>query len=188
LVEAALAVLRNRDPGEVRVEDVTRAAGAAKGTFYLYFSSWNELLAAVRDHVLASYTSELLDRFASVQTASEWWTALEEECVRFVDFHVELGTLHQAILHGTKSEYPLGPDHSDERIISGLLRQGVTLGACRPLDTKLAAPLVFSLLHTTADEVSRSGNREACLETLLALLRAWLLVPIATPEGGISDA
>jgi AcrR family transcriptional regulator len=188
LVEAALAVLRNRDPGEVRVVDVTRAAGAAKGTFYLYFSSWNELLAAVRDHVLALYTSALLDRFASVKTASEWWTALEEECVRFVDFHVELGTLHQAIFHGTKSEYPLDSDHSDERIISGLLRQGVALEACRPLDTELAAPLIFSLLHTTADEVSRSGNREARLEALLTLLRAWLPAPLPTPQGDISDA
>lgn len=177
LVEAALGVLRSRDPGDVRVEDVTRAAGAAKGTFYVYFSSWNDLLVAVRDHILAAYTEELLDRFASAGTAAHWWTALEEECERFVDFHLELGTLHQAIFHGSASEEPLEYERTDDRVISRLLRQGMALGACRPIDADIAAPLVFALLHATADSVSRAGNREARLETLLAALRAWLCAP-----------
>jgi AcrR family transcriptional regulator len=179
LVNAALTVLRGRDPGEVRVEDVTREAGAAKGTFYLYFSSWNELLVAVRSHVLSLYTNEVLDRFASVGTASQWWTTLKEECARFVDFHVELGTVHKAIFHGTAWEYPIDPEQEGERVVSRILRQGMALGACRPLDTDIAASLVFSLLHTTADAVGRSHDREARLEVLVELLHTWLQAPEA---------
>ena len=55
LLDAALRVLRSKGPAKVRVEDVTRAAGAAKGTFYLYFSSWEDLLVAVREHLLSTY-------------------------------------------------------------------------------------------------------------------------------------
>ena len=177
LIEAALTVLRGREPGEVRIEDVTRAAGAAKGTFYLYFSSWNELMTAVRDHVLNAYIERLLDRFASVGTAAEWWTALDEECSRFVDFHLELGTVHKAIFHGDDPDSSLQADHSDQRLIARLIRQGVALRACRPVDEDTAAPLVFALLHSTADSVSRGGERESRLEVLITLLHRWLATP-----------
>lgn len=177
LVEAALTVLRDHDPADVRVEDVTQAAGAAKGTFYVYFSSWNDLLVAARDHILSTYTEEVLDRFAAAGTAAHWWTILEEECARFVDFHLELGTIHQAIFHGSASEDLVEHERSDERVISRLLRQGMALGACRPLDADIAAPLVFAVLHATADSISRSGDRGGRLDMLLAMLRAWLCAP-----------
>lgn len=177
LVEAALTVLRGREPGEVRIEDVTRAAGAAKGTFYLYFSSWEELMVAVRDHALSAYIDGVLDRFARVGTAAEWWVALEEECARFVNFHVELGTVHKAIFHGAGIEYPVFSEHSDERLVARLLLQGIALGACRPVDAEMSAPLVFALLHATADSVGRSGEREARLDVLVTLLRNWLAAP-----------
>ncbi|MBN1321933.1 MAG: TetR/AcrR family transcriptional regulator [Thermoleophilia bacterium] len=179
LVDAALSVLRSRDPAEVRVEDVTQAAGAAKGTFYLYFSSWSDLLAAVRDRVFSDITSQVFDGFAVVGTADQWWVALEEQSARFIDFHVELGNLHQAIFHGPVTEHPMEAEFSADRVISRLLRQGMALGACRQVDADIAAPLVFSLLHATADGIVRSGGREERLKALLVLLRAWLSVPTA---------
>jgi AcrR family transcriptional regulator len=181
LIEAALVVLRDRDLSEVRVEDVTREAGAAKGTFYLYFSSWGDLLDAVRDHVLTNFTSALLDRFAIATTASEWWAALEEECTHFVQFHLELGTLHQAMFHSAVSKHSACQDQSDEVIIARLLRQGIALGACRELNTEMAAPLVFSLLHSTADAISKSNSSEGRLGVLMTLLRSWLSLPDTAP-------
>ncbi len=177
LIQAALGVLHSHDPSEVKVEDVTKAAGAAKGTFYVYFSSWNEFLVAVRDHVLSEQTTELMDRFAGVGTADQWWTAVEEECESFVDFHLKLGNIHRAVFHGPAGEYPLNVEHSPARIISRLLRQGMALGACREMDAELAAPLVFALLHETTDGVVKSGAREERIETLLCVLRAWFRVP-----------
>jgi AcrR family transcriptional regulator len=177
LVEAALTVLKGRDPAEVRVEDITKAAGAAKGTFYLYFASWGELMAAVRDDVLGRYVGQLLDRFAAVENSSQWWAALEEECARFVDFHLELGTVHKAIFHGWQLEHLPNPEYSEEQLISRILSQGIALGACRPVDPEMAAPLAFALLHTTADAICRAGQRGARLDALSAVLRSWLRVP-----------
>jgi len=183
LLEAALAVLRSRDPADARVEDVTRAAGTAKGTFYLYFSSWNELLAALRDHLLSAYTAQVLERFGSVEASSDWWDTFEGECRRFVDFIVELGNLHKAIFHSSALEDAIDSEHSADRVISQLLDQGMALGACRRLHADTAAPLVFALLHTTADAISRFGEHEVRLETLLVLLRAWLRSPDLENEG-----
>lgn len=174
LLNAAIAVLRGMGPQEARVEDVTRAAGAAKGTFYLYFPSWDDLLVAVRDHLISTYAAEVHQRLAA-DTGMSWMT-IENECVRFVDFIVDLGDLHEAIFHGPSAKQPIGKERSADGLIAEMLMAGIISGASRPVAADLAASLLFSVLHTTADSIARNGEREAKIETLLQLLRAWLRV------------
>jgi AcrR family transcriptional regulator len=181
LLEAALRVLRSQGPTKVRVEDVTRAAGAAKGTFYLYFSSWEDLLLAVRDQILSTYASEVDARLAAARPP-EWWGTIESECVRFVDFVLELGDLHRAVFHGPVADRAIEAEHSAETLIARLLRAAIAAGICRPVDVDAAASLLFSILHTTADEVARSGRREQRVESMLDLLRAWLRAPAREGE------
>jgi AcrR family transcriptional regulator len=181
LIDAALRVLRSRGPTRVRVEDVTRAAGAAKGTFYLYFSSWDDLLVAVREQILSSYGSEAATRLAAA-VPSEWWAAVESECVRFVDFVLELGDLHHAVFHGPVADRPIDADYSAEALIARLLSVGVEAGVCRPVDVDAVAPLLFTVLHKTADEIARSRDRERRIESMLDLLRTWLRAPAGEEE------
>jgi len=176
LIEAALGVLRTRGPAAARVEDVTEAAGAAKGTFYLYFASWEDLLVAVRAHLLSTYVAEMRPRFKAA-ASSGWWTAFEYECLHFVDFVVGLGELHKAVFHGPIADRPLDPAISSDRLIAGMLRTGIESGACRSVEIDTAARLVFSVLHTTADGIAQTGDRERKLDSMLDLLRAWLPRP-----------
>jgi AcrR family transcriptional regulator len=155
---------------------VTRAAGAAKGTFYIYFPSWNDLLVAVRDHLVSTYASGVDGRLVAA-TPSEWWRTMESECVRVVDFILELGDLHKAVFHGPISDRPIDAALSAEAFIARALEAGVAAGACRPVDVDAAAPLLFSVLHTTADEIARAGGREGRIESMLELVRAWLRAP-----------
>jgi AcrR family transcriptional regulator len=172
LLQAALGVLSRLGPHRARVEDVTRAAGAAKGTFYLYFTSWNDLLVAVREHLVSTYAAEVRARLAAAPALR--WAAIEKECVRFVDFVVGLGELHEAIFHGPIADQPIRAGSSAAALIAEMLEAAVAAGACRPVAADLAAPLLFSALHATADGIARSGGRKRRLETLLELLRAWL--------------
>jgi AcrR family transcriptional regulator len=172
LLEAALGVLRRLGPHGARVEDVTRAAGAAKGTFYLYFASWNDLLVAVRDHLVSTYAADVRARLAAAPAMR--WAAIESECVRLVEYVVGLGDLHEAIFHGTIADQPISPGSSADTLIAEMLKAGIAAGACRPVAADFAAPLLFSVLHATADGIARSGGRKRRLETLLELLRAWL--------------
>lgn len=173
LLEAALSVLRKQGPMNARVEDVTAAAGAAKGTFYLYFSSWDDLLVEVRAHLLSKYVSEMQKRF-KLEALHDWWVAFEKECVHFVDFVEELGDLHKAIFHGPIADRPLDAAISAETIIAGMLRIGIESGVCRPVEIDAAARLLFSVLHTTADSIVQTGDRERYLNSMFDLLRAWL--------------
>ncbi len=175
LLEAALSVLRSRGPMNARVEDVTEAAGAAKGTFYLYFSSWEDLLVEVRAHLLSKYVSEMQERFTA-NARSDWWAAFEQECIHFVDFVEELGDLHKAIFHGPIADRPLDTAISSERIIAGMLKTGIESGVCRPVAIDVAARLLFSVLHTTVDSIVQTGDRQRYLDSMFDLLRTWLRV------------
>jgi AcrR family transcriptional regulator len=165
-------VLKDVGPQRARIEDITRAAGAAKGTFYLYFSSWNDLLVAVRDHLISTYSAGVRSRLAAASAMR--WAVLEAECVRFVDFVVGLGELHEAVFHGPNMEHPIDGERSAGALIAEMIAAGTAVGACRPVAAELAAPLLFSVLHATADSIAQDGGREAKLDTVLDLLRAWL--------------
>lgn len=173
LLEAALSVLRSLGPMNARVEDVTEAAGAAKGTFYLYFSSWDDLLVGVRAHILSKYVCEMQKRFTD-EALADWWAAFEKECVHFIDFVEGLGELHKAIFHGPIADRPLDSAISSQTIIAGILRTGIESGACRKVEIGAAAQLLFSVLHTTADSIAQTGDRQPHLNTMLDLLRTWL--------------
>lgn len=173
LLAAALKVLRNYGTANIRVEDVTREAGAAKGTFFRYFPSWDSLLLALRDYLLSTYGSDLRVRFTKVPAAG-WWKAFEAECIRFVDFIIDLGGVHKAVFHGPIADRPRNPQYSSKALIAELLTAGIAAGQCRPVDVEIAASLLFSLLHATSDAIAQFGDREQRIDTTIELLRRWL--------------
>jgi AcrR family transcriptional regulator len=174
LIDAALRVLKQHGSVASRVEDVTAAAGAAKGTFYLYFPSWDDLLVAVRDHILDEYAAVIRTQLADPRCV-DWWALLDAECVRFVDFIIELGGLHDAIFHGPITYRPIDDARSATRLVAELLRAGIAAGAFAPVDIEPSAQLFFSALHTTADAIARGGDHDRFLQALRRLLHRCLL-------------
>jgi AcrR family transcriptional regulator len=174
LIDAALRVLRKNRGGASRVEDVTTAARAAKGTFYLYFPSWEDLLVALRDQILDDFGARLGARLREPGKV-DWWTLLDELCEGFVDFVLELGGLHDAIFHGPIAQLrPIDDQRSATRRVSELLRAGIEGGAFTPVDIETAAPILFSVLHTTADSIAEGGDRDRFLQSMKGLLHRWL--------------
>lgn len=51
LIEAAMAVIADKGPDQASVEDFVAAAGVSRGTFYNYFPTIEELLAALNEHI-----------------------------------------------------------------------------------------------------------------------------------------
>ena len=58
LLDAGLALFAEQGVAATSVEDVTRRAGVAKGTFYLYFATKEALLLALRQR----FEADLVDR------------------------------------------------------------------------------------------------------------------------------
>jgi AcrR family transcriptional regulator len=159
VLDAAIRVLRERGPAGCRVEDITAEAGTAKGNFYRYFPTWDDLLIAIRDHVLDAYRADLVRRY-DMWSSVDWWTALDEEIQRFVDFQMDLGGLHDVIFHGPAATSRPADVHRSAAFTVGLfLNAGIAQGAFRAVDVDVTAPLLFDLLHGAADAVSAGMDR-----------------------------
>jgi AcrR family transcriptional regulator len=174
VLEAAIRVLRERGPIGCRVEDVTAAAGTAKGNFYRYFRTWGDLLVAVRDHLLDTYRAELLQRYADAAHI-DWWAALDEETDRFLEFQLGLGGVHEAIFHGPAAiARPIEPHRSAAATLSMLLAAGVEDGAFAPVDTDISAALIFDLLHGAADAIASGMDHDRVRLATLHILHRTL--------------
>ncbi len=169
LLDAARDVLRAGGAATTRVEDVTHRAGAAKGTFYVYFDSWDTMLADLRDELLVDYRSAVMTRFAT--GGDNWDKFVDDEIERFVDHQLGLGALHEVLFHS-----PIGRPIPDEinapALIAALLRLGRERGYVDPgIDTERIASMLFHLLHGAVDDVASGANRERTLAALKHVIR-----------------
>jgi AcrR family transcriptional regulator len=109
LLAAGLAQLRAKGSATT-VEDVTRAAGTAKGSFYRYFDSWDDFLDAVREQTYDEWLAAAAP-LDGVAGADDFWARLEGEVGRFVDFLDELGPAHVDTSPATSVGQNGGIDH-----------------------------------------------------------------------------
>jgi len=165
VLDAAIRVLRDRGPGGCRVEDITAEARTAKGNFYRYFATWDDLLVAVRDHLLDAYREDLAQRYASVPQI-ELWETVDEEIDRFIAFQLDLGGLHEAVFHGPAAvERPVEKHRSAASMLAGLLTTGIADGVFAAVDIDTTAVLLFDVLHGAADAIASGMDREEVLRS-----------------------
>ena len=102
IIEAAERLLQAR--GEhVRVEDVVREAGAAKGTFFLYFPTWDDLLEAIRLRMVAAF-DQANPMPTEVDGPFDWLKVVEDQAAAFIDFAASRHTLGGAVFHADFAE------------------------------------------------------------------------------------
>lgn len=61
LIEAGIAVLAQKSMDSASIDEVAILAGVARGTFYNYFSSRDELLRSISEHIRQQLAIELFD-------------------------------------------------------------------------------------------------------------------------------
>ncbi len=171
LIDAGLKLLATSSP-EPKVEDITSAAGTAKGTFYTYFSSWDVFLAEVRNTLLVDYASKMQERTAGINHRN-YWQHLEQEVHYYLRWAQDQNLLHQRVFHaGSTEEIP--PDVSASHVIENLIQTGVTLGLVRSgLDMPVVAPLVFQTVHAAA-ALANAKNLKSVSRTTADYIRAAL--------------
>jgi AcrR family transcriptional regulator len=160
LLDAGLKVLAAKGGPATTVADIAAEAGVAKGTFYLYFDSKDDLLVALRDRITADFLARIAHEVGG-GGALDWWGIVDRYVEGVIDFLLDHAEVHQAVWHS-------GPDPRTTRsaldtydLISGLIEQGVAEGLFAVSDPPLAAILLFSALHGLADDafiVSRADR------------------------------
>ena len=71
ILEAAELIFTSRGYAAARMDDIAEAAGVAKGTLYLYFSSKQELFVSLLEARTEEYVRTVDGWLADIQSADE---------------------------------------------------------------------------------------------------------------------
>jgi len=179
LVAAAIRILSRAEPQANWVSAVTREAGASKGTFYVYFPSWEHMLAEVRRQIGWRASQPIVEALASTG-AVDWWAVLERECVRFVEVALEFKAHHGLVFH---SDLPVEMDPappSGAALLLSALERGIEQGIFRSVDAEAASELLFAVMHAACDAVLAGGEPARWIDASLEVARGLLSPPAAT--------
>ncbi len=168
IVEAAERLLQAHGP-RVRVEDVVREAGVAKGTFFLYFPTWDDLLDTLRQRLVAQFDADY-PLPTEVDGPVDWPGVVAWQAGAFLDFAAARQGIGQALFHSDFTERRPLADNAILRL-SAVIRAGQEAEAFGPVDPEPTARLMFAAIDEAARAVAGGADREATLAALQDLLR-----------------
>jgi len=162
LLDAAEQLLLDQGLRATTVADVAEAAGVAKGTMYLYFTSKDELLAGLRARYIARYLAPLRGARGDVRTrARRLVTGL-------VDVAADNWQLHHVLFH--EAGFSEADAFFDVRQrFTALLRSGVEAGQLAVEDPDLTASFLLHGVHGTLIEFFHARRRRGRRRTAQAL-------------------
>jgi AcrR family transcriptional regulator len=159
LVDVTLALFGSRGVAVTSVDDIVRAAGVAKGTFYLYFATKDDIVNAVAERLVM----QVGDRFAS--RASNAQLSPINRLLALGQMLTEVGKErheHDLMEVFHRPENRAVHDRLAERIVTQLapplasiIREGIDADLFLPQDPRLSASFVLgtftSLHHVVSD-------------------------------------
>jgi len=158
-MHAAQRLFLKQGVAATTIEQITIRAKVAKGTFYLYFSSKEDVLAAL----VARFAEQLL---AKLKTAvgeadpRDWKARLAAWTAAAAEGYLDSIRLHDMLFY--ESHPPTREGLTDNVLIddlASLLAAGTAAGAWRVDDPRFTALFLFSGLHAAVDSVFSKRKR-----------------------------
>jgi len=158
-MDAAERLFLKHGAAATTIEQITARAKVAKGTFYLYFSSKEDVLAALEDRFAGEHLAKIrksVDRVA----AGDWSGKLAAWAAAGVASYLDSIQLHDILFFGARP--PTREGLVDNVVIdhlAELLRAGADAGAWKVEDCRFTAVLLFSGLHAVVDDAYSKEKR-----------------------------
>jgi AcrR family transcriptional regulator len=152
LMSAALRLFLKNGVAPTTVEQITAGAAVAKGTFYLHFSSKENLLAALGERFGQELLATVRGAVDAVAT-SDWKGKLEAWAGAAVNGYLDAIRLHDVAFHDHSP--PARTAVVDNVIVDhldALLRAGAAAQAWSVDDARFTAVSLFSALHGVVDD------------------------------------
>jgi AcrR family transcriptional regulator len=174
LVEAALAAFAARGVSATAVDDIVREAGVAKGTFYLYFETKDDVLTAVAqrlvegvgdeiDAVMADRDRSPVERILAVGEVTRQVGGEPHERDLVEIFHrPENRAIHDRL--GEHARQQMQPT------MAALIRDGIAKGLFRPQDPRRAAAFVLACYSIMHDLIGGPADVPAAIDELEAFV------------------
>lgn len=146
LLDASEALFARQGVAATTVSDITEAAGVAKGTFYLYFDSKEQLLGTLKERFIEGMVDVVAEATGDVEPAD-----IRERGDQLVAAVVDYELAHRHMLEVAVRESP-DPDTADlfaeaNRRMIGLIEaaihSGASAGQVRVEDPETTASLIY---------------------------------------------
>lgn len=152
LMDAAERLFLKHGFGPTTIEQITAAAQVAKGTFYLYFKSKEEVRSALEDRFARDHLARIKAAVAR-KPRTDWKGKLKAWAAASVSFYLDSIKLHDVLFYEGRS--PTREGLIDNIVITDLadmLRGGAGAGAWSIEDARCAAVFLFSGMHGVVDD------------------------------------
>jgi AcrR family transcriptional regulator len=159
LMNAAQRLFLKHGVEPTTIEQITTGAAVAKGTFYLYFSSKEDLLGALRGR----FAQQLLTRIKTTVAQNreqDWKGKLATWAAAGVAGYLDSAQLHDILFYG--SPRPARKGLVKNIIIDNLvelLQGGAAVGAWSMDDPEFTAVFLFNGLHSVVDHAQTTEKR-----------------------------
>jgi AcrR family transcriptional regulator len=158
LMSAAERLFLKQGVGATTIDQITTTAKVAKGTFYLYFSSKDDVLAALGDRFAEQHLAKIK---AAVDKAPEGFRSkLAKWAAAGVDTYLDSIRLHDILFFGGLP--PTREGLVDNIVIdhlASMLQRGAEAGAWMVDDCRFTAVFLFSGLHAVVDDAYSKEKR-----------------------------
>ncbi|MBA8879850.1 TetR/AcrR family transcriptional regulator [Phyllobacterium myrsinacearum] len=176
LMDAAATLFIEQGIEATTIESITSRADVAKGTFYHYFSTKNEILEALR----TAFSEGFLDRVgAAVETcpAGDHVARLKQWLISGVSIYLAEYKLHDVVFHqhGRRMRY-----RAEKNAVVGqladLLAAGARDGAWTVQDIEFVSVVVYQGFHGAVDDAIENGAQDPkpVADALFALFSSML--------------
>jgi AcrR family transcriptional regulator len=159
LMNAAQRLFLENGVGPTTIDQITAGADVAKGTFYLYFSSKTDVLAALRERFVRDYLDGIRAAIAK-RPADDWAGMLTAWVKAGLDGYLDAIPLHDLVFREPESQ---PHKHIGNNItvtyLAEVLRAGVSAGAWRLDDPDFTALFLFHALHGSVHDAAAQQER-----------------------------
>lgn len=159
LMNAAQDLFLKQGVGATTIEQITLGADVAKGTFYLYFSSKEDLLATLGDRFAQKHLASI-NAAISETPKDDWNGRLAMWAEASVAFYLDSIKLHDMVFF--EAGAPTREGLVDNIVIdhlAELLQAGVAAEAWSIDDPRFSAVFLFSGLHGVVDDAYTKEKR-----------------------------
>lgn len=182
LLDAGLALLKERGYEGAAVSEIADRAGVAKGTFYLYFETKAHLVVALRDRHREQITADIMGSLGDGRTDA--WSIIDATLDAFVTFLVEDREAHDVLFDGPAAAVTVPGEDDSVATVAFLIRAGTDSGEFAVDDPLMAASLLFYGVHGAVDEALQRGGAGA---TTLREMARDVARRILAPSPNVTD-
>lgn len=153
LMNAAEKLFLSKGFVSTTVSEIVLSADVAKGTFYHYFQSKNDIMEALRTRYMDWYLGHIQ---AELDKQDSAYAKLKSWCENSVTYYVEKQNIHDMLFH---DEYHgRGNDHETRAVeqIKAILAFGEKTQQWPALPPELMATMLYHAMHAAVDNLSNT--------------------------------